>query len=118
MRISSGGGVVRLKTNDVKLNRAERKAIWTGVNNISETHRATGSLMKRVNEYHSNAQRQNDQNVLGIAPGLNRVIPAIEHLNHWANKADGQNKPDESARKSRFHRVEYITPLSPCRAVR
>jgi len=50
MRISSGGGVVRLKSNDVKLNRAERKAIWTGANNISETHRATGSLMKRANE--------------------------------------------------------------------
>lgn len=58
---------------------------------------------------HSDAQCKNDQRVLGIVPGLNRVIPVVEHLNEWTNKADRQNNRHNGALESESHPTEYIT---------
>jgi hypothetical protein len=38
--------------------------------------------------FHSNAQRKNDQRILGIVLGLYRVIPVIKKLDQGTNEAN------------------------------
>jgi hypothetical protein len=41
---------------------------------------------------HSHAQRKNNQSVLGIVPGSNRVIPVVEHFDDRTNNTDKQSQ--------------------------
>jgi hypothetical protein len=60
---------------------------------------------------HSDAQCKNNQSILGIVPGLNRVIPVVEHLIERTNEADQQGKRNSYSRHPRSHRHEY-TPTA------
>ena len=57
----------------------------------------------------TDAQSKNDKRVLGIIPGLNSVIPAVEHLENWAHKANQQDQRGKDVRGSRTHRTKYST---------
>jgi hypothetical protein len=56
---------------------------------------------------HSHTQCQNDQSEFGIIPGLNRRIPAIEHLQNRTNKARQQSNCNRYSRRPRAHAFEY-----------
>jgi hypothetical protein len=53
------------------------------------------------------AQRKNDQSVLGIVPGLQRVIPAVEQLDERADKAGDQNERNKCPSGPRSHAEKY-----------
>ena len=67
-------------------------------------------MRKRIRR--SNAQGKNKQSVLGIVPRLNRVIPAVEHLNERANQAGDQDDCDDYSRWPRSHGLEYSAAVS------
>ena len=56
---------------------------------------------------HSNTQCKNNQRVLGIVPGLNRVIPCVECLKERANNTGQQDKCDGYSRRVGSHEFEY-----------
>jgi hypothetical protein len=56
---------------------------------------------------HSNAQCKNNQPILGIISGLNRVIPGVERLNERTNEAGEQSKRSSYSERPRSHGFEY-----------
>jgi len=56
---------------------------------------------------HSHAQCKNNQRILAIVSGLNRVIPGIEGLNERTNKAGEQSKRSSYSERPRSHGFEY-----------
>jgi hypothetical protein len=56
---------------------------------------------------HSNAQSKNNQSVLAIIPGLDRMIPGVERLKERANKAGQQNERNRYSGRAGSHGFEY-----------
>jgi len=56
---------------------------------------------KRIRDSHT--QRKNDETVFGIVPGLQGVIPVVEHLDERANKAGEQSERSSNSRSARTH---------------
>ena len=73
--------------------------------NKNKQPRFEGEAHKRIG--HSHAQGKNDQSVLGIVPGLNRVIPTVKHFKERTNKAGQQNNHSRYSIHPRPHSFEY-----------
>ena len=61
---------------------------------------------------HSHTQCKNNQSVLGIVPGLNRVIPVVEHLDDRAHQTGDQDNCSDYSRRPRSHGRKYTVAPS------